>query len=99
MLRTAFGFSAAHIKYGVIDSMHVSSNQHTMSQWGYREHNSIELDVYTGCCHYPAQNDLASFWSANHKALVEIVKAVRNYGYQLIKYTVTTVNFCQRLSI
>ena len=59
----------------MIDSSLMLSQQ-SMSTWAYAKRNSVELDVYTGCCRYPAQTQLASFWAANHRALMEVITEV-----------------------
>ena len=44
----------------------------------------MELTVFTGCCRYPPEGELAKLWHDNKMALTEMLKMVNQLSIALV---------------
>lgn len=48
--------------------------------WSNERTHCLELAVYTGCCAYPSDTQLAPLFQQNHEALIDVIKQVCVYS-------------------
>jgi len=60
-------------EYGVVNGASMRGRGGSMQDWNYDVTGCLELMVYTSCCKYPADLQLAGEWNAHHPSLQAVL--------------------------